>query len=190
MAMAYPGWPEIVDLVNRSRAPESEPPRGAGSRQLASLEMAIGRPLPPTLREWLRHCNGAPAGPGGLYGAGLAAGSFLSIEARHRPDWPRGWIPVAGDGCGNDYIVDAGHEYIDTDAVYFWDAYHDFGRPSYVVASDLRLFLMFLLEKDLAYGDPHPWPFDSRYLLSRDPDLARVRDASLLPWRADEVGPP
>lgn len=58
------------------------------------------------------------------------------------------WIPVAGDGCGNSYILDASRSYIDSDAVFFVDTMESVDKVSYVAGSGLPYFLTFLLRGD------------------------------------------
>ncbi|MBL7259931.1 SMI1/KNR4 family protein [Paractinoplanes lichenicola] len=110
--------------------PEGETIRGADD---AEIERLRHLPLPGEFVQWLRVCNGSVAGPGGLFGVEMV----LAVSGFH-PEWAgRGWIPVAGDGNGNTYVLDAG-------AVFFVDAMDD-GELDYMVASDLKSFLESLL---------------------------------------------
>ena len=68
----------------------------------------------------------------------------------HAPWRDRGWLPVAGDGCGNQYVL-VSH------------------GIAYVVASDLWTFLRFLLLRETGDGR---WPFDRRAVIAADPELA------------------
>jgi cell wall assembly regulator SMI1 len=174
----------VLELLTRvPRPPEAPPPAGATEEQLDALDSALGYPTPDAVRGWLRACNGIIAGPGGLYGTQTAL-DFLDIEsvlARY-PQWQSaGWLPVAGDGTGNQYVVDTRREHLGTDAVFFVDVSADPDRLGYVVASGLRRFLLFLLEKEVG---ERRWPFDSGYTLDQDPDLAEVTPPELLPWHA------
>ncbi|WP_432990265.1 hypothetical protein [Dactylosporangium sp. CA-233914] len=135
------------------------------------------------MREWLSSCNGALAGPGGLYGVGTGR-EFLDIDAvlRMYPDWrPRRWLPVAGDGTGGQYVIDAGRVHLDADAVYFVDVSEDPSALAYIVGSGLALFLEFLLDRDLGVRG---WPFDAGHVLALDPAVAAVDPPTLLPWHA------
>src|SRR5215469_12213620 len=91
------------------RAPEDEPPRGAGPAELDILQDRLGCDIPPVLRAWLSVCRGAGIGPGSVFGPRPDA---LSLDMAWRrdlfPGWAEwGWLPVAGDGCGNCYVLTA-----------------------------------------------------------------------------------
>jgi hypothetical protein len=59
------------------------------------------------------------------------------------PEWvERGWLPVAGDGCGNCYILTA------DGIVGFVDTMNDPGRIDRQVAGDLLSFMADLLADD------------------------------------------
>src|SRR6266702_4050101 len=49
------------------RAPEEEPPRGAGPAELDSPQARLSCGIPPVLRAWLSVCRGARIGPGGVF---------------------------------------------------------------------------------------------------------------------------
>ncbi|GAA2569306.1 hypothetical protein GCM10010435_49050 [Winogradskya consettensis] len=175
--MTAPGeWSGIADLLRRVPVPVppgAGPVLGATDEQIASIAGHYESPLPDVYVRWLRFCNGTPAGPGGLYGAGTSWDGLdaLRILQRH-PCWATlGWIPVAGDGNGNTYILD-------TDAVYFVEAM-DESEPAYTAAGSLPVFLRFLLEKEL--GETR-WPFDAAYVTAADPGILSVTDSGLLPW--------
>jgi hypothetical protein len=89
------------------RAPEEESPRGAGPEELASLPARLGCGIPPILHAWLSVCRGAGIGPGGVFGQ--RPGTPFTDMAWRRdlfPEWAElGWLPVAGDGCGNCYVL-------------------------------------------------------------------------------------
>lgn len=176
------GFGTVADLLARApRPPGGRPYAGASDEQLSRLEHQLGYPLPPSMAAWLSLCNGIVAGPGGLYGVAtdedfLNINSILSLY----PDWrDRKWLPVAGDGTGNHYVLDASRNYLDGDAIYFVDASENAHALAYVVASDLRGFLTFLLDRELGRQG---WPFDANYVLGRDPGIARVTCQDLLPW--------
>jgi hypothetical protein len=101
---------------------------------------------------------------------------FLDIEARYRryPHWrDRGWIPVAGDGCGNHYVLDTtvttrtGHPILFLDHERSVEQVCD--TADHVTASGLWPFLRynFLDEIHAAYD-----LFDEQEALSQDPGLA------------------
>lgn len=97
----------IVELVHGAvRAPEDADVDGASSQELEDLERRLG-PLPAQLAAWLRICRGAAIGPGGFFGnrpdrPSLDIPAYLALF----PEWAdKGWLPVAGDGCGNYYVL-------------------------------------------------------------------------------------
>lgn len=89
------------------RAPEDEPPRGARPEELDDLQARLGCGLPAVLRVWPPVCRGARIGPGGVFG--LRPGDpGIDVASRRAPypEWAQlGWLPVAGDGCGNYYVL-------------------------------------------------------------------------------------
>jgi hypothetical protein len=98
----------IVELVRGAvRAPEDADVNGASSQELEGLERRLGRPLPGQLADWLRICRGAAIGPGGFFGnrpdrPSLDIPAYLGLF----PEWAdKRWLPVAGDGCGNYYVL-------------------------------------------------------------------------------------
>jgi cell wall assembly regulator SMI1 len=156
---------------------------GATDEQLDGLRQALGFEPPADLVDWLRVCNGVIAGPGGIYGAAPPE-DFLDIAGVLQlfPRWrDNRWIPVAGDGTGNHYVLDASRQHLDRDALFFVDVMEDPDELSYVVASSLDRFLRFLLRAEL--GDRR-WPFDEEYVSAEDPEILAVDPAVLLPWNA------
>ncbi|MEV4134206.1 SMI1/KNR4 family protein [Dactylosporangium sp. NPDC049742] len=94
-------------LAGVQRAPEQPFPGGADEQELADLERRLGGPLPAVLVDWLRVCKGEAICAGGVYGARPDRAS-LDIAERLAlyPRWREfGWLPVAGDGCGNVYVL-------------------------------------------------------------------------------------
>jgi hypothetical protein len=88
------------------RAPE-EVIRGGTPEELLALERRIDRSLPDQLREFLTVCNGARIGPGGFLGQRPDDPDCdLPTVLALWPGWsPKRWLPVAGDGCGNYYVM-------------------------------------------------------------------------------------
>ena len=174
----------ILELLEQvPLPPEVEPPRGARPEQLDDLERRIGFSIPASLRHWLSLCNGYIGGPGGLYGA-CPDHDSLDIAARldSWPEWRASrWVPVAGDGCGNPYVLDVAAGGPLPDIVYFIDCGHDPYALDYAVGSSIPHFLTFLLERELGAKG---WPFEREYFLARDPDAASI-DAHYVPWKVD-----
>jgi hypothetical protein len=130
------------------RAPEDEPPRGAGTAELDDLQARLGRGLPPPLRAWLSICRGARIGPGGVFGPRPDVPSLDMARRRDLfPQWAgSGWLPVAGDGCGNCYVL------TENGTVCFVDTMKDPGRIDRQVAGDLLSFMTGLLASDQDAG--------------------------------------
>ena len=89
------------------RAPGESSIEGASIEQLEDLEERLGRALPAQLRDWLSICRGAPIGPGGFFGhrPDCPLLDLPSVLADY-PEWrEQEWLPIAGDGCGNYYVL-------------------------------------------------------------------------------------
>lgn len=173
---------EVLDLLRRTPLPPDEGPvQGATEDQLAAVRARYPMVLPGEYLDWLRVCNGTMAGPGGIYGVDTARDWIDAIAVLNlHPEWSElGWVPVAGDGNGNTYVLDASRSHIDRDAVFFVDAMGDEG-PAYIAASSLSAFLRSLLQKEL--HEESRWPFDANHVTATDPDILLVRDSGLLPW--------
>ena len=126
------------------RAPEEEAPRGASPAEIDSLQARLGCGIPPVLRAWLSVCRGAGIGPGGVFGP-RPDKPYLDMPWRRDsfPEWAeQGWLPVAGDGCGNCYVLTA------DGTVGFVDTMKDPGRIDRQAAGDLLSFMTGLLAGD------------------------------------------
>ena len=181
--MTYDGeFAAALDLLERvPRPPGMRAVTGASIGQLEALGDLLGYSVPESVRAWLGLCNGAVAGPGGLYGSEVEW-DFLNIGfvLNLYPDWRgRKWLPIAGDGNGNHYVVDVSRTHLIVDGVFFVDVCDDPMGLAYIVASDLSRFLNFLLNRELGIRQ---WPFDRDYVLGRDPIVGSVSPLSLLPW--------
>src|ERR1700689_4522542 len=94
-------------LHEAPRAPEDSIPGGVSEKDLGAFVGRTGITLPSSMRKWLQLSNGPCVGPGGLFGIrpkrpALDIEKILDIF----PSWKaRKWIPVAGDGCGNYYVM-------------------------------------------------------------------------------------
>lgn len=145
---------QVLTLLAKYSEPPAgpSPPTGATENDLKVLRDQLGFELPESLASWLAVCNGHLAGQGGLFGANHP-NDFLDIGSRMIDGWrERRWIPVAGDGCGDYYILDASRTHLPTDGIYFVDQM-DYGKLDYVVASELEIFLEQFLRDDLV-GNP------------------------------------
>ncbi|MFI9005876.1 hypothetical protein ACIGNX_01420 [Actinosynnema sp. NPDC053489] len=117
----------------------------------------------------------------GVYGIGVAS-SDLDIlwNLDQNPQWLENrWVPVAGDGLGDQCLVVCGDSHLPGGAIIFIDVAEDPNAASYLVASNLLRFLRFLFEKELGVKG---WPFDEGFVISADPEIGEMGDRSLLPW--------
>jgi cell wall assembly regulator SMI1 len=123
-------------------------------------------------------CKGEAIGPGGVFGA-RPDREFLDIAAclGLHPHWRfRNWLPVAGDGCGNYYVLVVTGSL--AGFVGFIETIADDDAIDFVVASSLWQFLFFLFARELG---EQGWPFEARSVLAEDPDVGRA-PAELLAW--------
>jgi hypothetical protein len=133
-------------ILGAVRAPDEEI-HGASDGELAALRTRLVRDLPGQLTDLLTVCNGAPIGPGGLFGQRpddphVDLPSCLDLF----PHWIENqWLPVAGDGCGNYYVLLA------DDSVGFIDTSEPdaLGEQRY---ADLFEFVECILVNDQAQG--------------------------------------
>lgn len=173
----------LLDQV--SRPPEDSIPSGVTDEEIAQFEERTGISVPTTLRSWLRITNGPCVGPGGFYGIHPLR-SHLEMEDYliRYPDWSkRQWIPVAGDGCGNHYIMPTQNDFGAGFPVLFIDVGKAVDSPSYVVASDLEHFIVGILRKEI--GDTG-WPFHQDNTLTFVPGLSEYHGVPF-PWEATDA---
>ncbi|GGL21487.1 hypothetical protein GCM10012284_65100 [Mangrovihabitans endophyticus] len=126
-------------------------PGGANEDELADLERRLEVPLPVELAEWLRICKGEAICAGGVFEA-LPDQEHLDIAATGalNPRWRElGWLPVAGDGCGNYYVLINYYLLINSGdllgKVAFVDTISDPNIVEYIAGGDLWTFLSSLL---------------------------------------------
>ncbi|MGQ0845249.1 MAG: SMI1/KNR4 family protein [Sporichthyaceae bacterium] len=187
--------------------PGAPVPDGATPEAIAVFETEIGRTLSASMRTWLGCVNGAAAGPGGLFGIrDRRDSSSLRQMFEIFPDWLElGWMPIAGDGCGNFYVELSRGAGAPGGFVAFVECVVDPLEIVYWAASDCLHFVEFLLEDDLRtrpavdsrrpYSQaefrarvtaeiPGTWPFDPNCVLARDPAMANA-PTDFLPWNVD-----
>lgn len=170
-------------LARAPRPPEEVLPEGASDGDCDAFEQRTGIRLPDDVRQWLQVTNGPCVGPGGLFGI-RPRRAHLDIERYFGmfPSWQRQkWIPVAGDGCGNYYVIPTQGEYGRGNPVLFVDASSTYDTPSFIVASDIGHFLVGLLEKEIGMNG---WPFDENYVTKTDAEITRFVGTPL-PWTVD-----
>ena len=163
---------EVMALVPWvPRPPEDPVPRGTTEEVIDALGVRVGMRIPDELRAWLLRCNCGMIGPGGMYGA-CPDSPNLDIEGKYPSvsPWRRnGWIPVAGDGCGDYYVLDTtrttrnGHPVLFLDHEESVETYCD--KVGYVVASGLWPFLRYIFLGEL---------LNKQEALREDPGLADV----------------
>jgi hypothetical protein len=169
--------------------PDQALPSGTNDSEMDAFTERTGVAIPEELRLWLRHCNGAVIGSGGVYG-------LVEMEQQYHshPEWvEKGWIAVANDGCGDPYVLDTHTLVEDTHPVYFIDHETYEGEADYVVASGLWPFLRFLLTREFDREKSRKnaqmyvsyWPFYEPRVLAEDPALAHYQGKVPLPWEAD-----
>jgi hypothetical protein len=198
----------ILDLVRRSSPPDAVIPEGASEEECDAFEQRTGIDLPQDVRSWLMLSNGPLVGPGGLYGIRTPK-SFLDIESQLHsyPQWKtEKWVPVAGDGCGNYYLVNTQGEFGEGHPVFFIDTIASKDLPSHIVASDIGHFLIGILEQELDSQNRHElaglshaelcaggspleqftgrWPFDEHSTIEFDPHILDFPGLTL-PWMTD-----
>ncbi|MEU5529395.1 SMI1/KNR4 family protein [Micromonospora chersina] len=169
---------EVVSLLREvPRAPEQPFLGGADDLELVDLERRLGEPIPAALADWLRVCKGEAIGSGGVYGAWFGRDpNDVAARREDNPSWrEQGWLPVAGDGCGNTYVLSTRGPL--TGSIGFIDSSEP-DEMAYVVASDLWRFLRFLF---MAETGDRRWPFDQHSVLTADPALAAL-PGKLMPW--------
>lgn len=173
---------QIWDLLSKVPMPPEELPEGINDHECDVFEKRTGIRLPADLRDWLKLCNGPCAGPGGFFGI-RPWRSDLDIEAilELYPEWEaKKWIPVAGDGCGNYYVMPTEQEFGPGFPVFFIEAEESRELPQYIAASDLGHFLIAILQRELNIKG---WPFDRDFVMQSDPEITRFHSVKL-PWLA------
>lgn len=172
---------KVKELLGQVPQPPERPiPGGVQDENLRAFEVWLGYSLPEPLREWLRVSNGPFVGPGGAFGIDTGRKSLeIKTYLDANPQWKdRKWIPVAGDGCGNSYVLVASGEFGPGLPVIFVETSADPDAPSFIAASSLVRLLIFLMESNLSKTR---WPFDREAVLQRDPEIGSFHGLQL-PW--------
>jgi hypothetical protein len=129
---------------------------------------------------------------------GLSYPLFRLLEsfetyALYRDRWgvPRHYWPIAGDGCGNYYVLATALKDSAGEApVAFIEPSTSAVDPNYWAASSYAHFVFFMAtrlcaekgcSKFLRYPRSNAWPFDADFVLSVDPDLARLQPRNRWP---------
>jgi hypothetical protein len=178
---------EVLQLISTSAEAEGMAvPPGITQEALSTLSIHTGIPIPAELRQLLLLCNAPNVGPNGIFGISPTK-RFLDIESilnlHHDDGWrEKGWLPIAGDGCGSYYVIATQATSPSGHPIYFVDE-KDYTSAVYVAASGLWQFLRFLLRAEMLDPDDYTtyWPFNKDRVLEEDPALAQVTDIAK-PW--------
>lgn len=138
------GLLQLLEVV--PRPPGGESWSGIDPGLLPELASELGSAVPAELASWLAICNGVMAGPGGIYGFKTQDRNLdLTVVQADWPGWAaRRWIPIAGDGVGDAYVLVANGGSLDG-MVCFVDCSDDPDAVAYVCGSSLARFLRFLV---------------------------------------------
>jgi cell wall assembly regulator SMI1 len=163
-------YEDLLPLLEAAHHPPEDPLEGASGDEIRELESRIGLRFPDSLAAWLRVCRGSAGGEGGIFGVGNQR-AFLDIDTVLElfPEWREsGWIPIAGDGCGNYYVLITDRP---DPPVGFIETISSQTELDYITATSLHIFLReMLLNAATATG----WPFDRQYVIEVDPELLDV----------------
>ena len=172
---------EVAELLDKvPRPPGQVIPPGIEEARIVAFQERTGITLPEELVCWLRFTNGPLVGPGGIFGV-RPVPEVVDIEFYYglHSSWKeKKWIPVAGDGCGNFYLMATNDDYGHGRPIFFVDTHEDPDEPCYLVASDLWHFFSFLLRKELGETG---WPFNKEIVVGNDPAIENYRDIPY-PW--------
>jgi len=165
---------EAKKLATQMKLPLGDTfPKGVQNEQIETFQKHFDINFPLELVMWLRFTNGPCIGPSGIFGINtirknLDIGYYFGLY----PDWAKKkFIPIAGDGCGNVYVILHGFS---QDPIAFIDVAEDNKIPAFLVASDLWHFFCFYL---LNWIGETGWPFDREKVLRFDPHLIDMSGA-------------
>lgn len=171
----------ILNIVKKLEMPEDESiPMGASVTDLECFEKYWGEKLPDKFRKWMLACNGPFVGPEGIVGINKPrkCQDIFFLYSIY-PEWKElRWIPIAGDGLGNYYVMVTGNEHGAGQPIVFIDTMSSRITPEYLVASDIFIFLYFFIDSEL---NKINWPFNSEQVVASDPEILRFKNVSL-PW--------
>lgn len=172
---------EVMHFLNQLPTPPGQPiPPGTNAEQLRIFEEEHSTPIPETMKDWLKLCNGPNVPPGGYFGIKTGI-NFLNIDYywKMHPEWKeKKWIPISGDGCGNYFTICPNRAVKNDCPVFFIDIISSAEIPSYIVSSNLWIFLKESMKKEIVKSR---WPFQKDITLQLDPGLVEYRSENL-PW--------
>lgn len=178
--MAIPA--EIYEWCRSVPWPPEEPSvEPASVKEISNAETRLGFTFPLEFREFLGYLNGPCIGPGGIFGVKPQRSNLdIELNLESFPDWKiKQWIPVAGEECGNYYVLVPGSS---SRAVGFVEAVSSPEEIQYLVASGFWKFLIFLLRREIGEKG---WPFNEQFVISKDPAILKV-DVAPLPWEPSQ----
>lgn len=171
----------IIELLKKvPKPPEEDIPTGIAESEIIDAERRIRINFPNELKEWLMISNGPCVGPGGIFGINPQSSSsdIEEIVSFYECWKDLKWLPIAGDGLGNYYIIDTVKETKYGHPIYFVDTMTDVKNAEYVVASNIWSFIIFLLEEELG---ENKWPFEKEYVIKNDPEIEECIEVAK-PW--------
>lgn len=169
----------IRELLSKLTHPDNKIPDGLSKAEIIKLSQKIDITLPKDFSSVLEITN-APYINGQVL-LGVSSEDHRSLEAVYQmyPKWKYwGWLPIANDGCGNYYIIPTKNDFGEGYPVIFIESTINSETPGYIVASNVAIFIEFLIERELKMSR---WPFDKQLLLSRDPNIQNYQNVNL-PW--------
>jgi hypothetical protein len=171
---------KVLELLEGIALPPGEHRKTCASiDSIQDFGRRTGLVLPHELQDWLQVMNGSRIGPGGILGI-RNDDPYCDIETilTGYPEWQKaGWIPIAGDGCGNYYVIVTDGKLT---PIVFIDTVADYLKPAYVAASGLWVFVWFLLKSELGETG---WPFCREFVMQHDPEIECCTFAPM-PWDA------
>jgi hypothetical protein len=180
--MTDPEFSEIIFAIKKLGADKG---KHYSSGSITELELdeefiKLGVTPPRVLRQWLLLVNGIALPATDLYGIGTrykSSNIVKSISAQNKYR-ERGLLPIGGDGCGNDYVIEIDNG--ENPPVVFTESSESW-IIKYIVASSFTQFLKFVIHES---KDPESqeWPFDKKFMMLNDPKI--ITTAYPMPWDA------
>ncbi|WP_189003078.1 SMI1/KNR4 family protein [Deinococcus roseus] len=169
----------VIQALMESEHPEGYP-EGTTLDEIQAFSTHTGIVFPPEWIAWLLNVNGAFVG--GQFLTGINTKNSLTIELvfQRHPLWKtKKYIPVAGDGLGNFYVIVTQQEYGSGHPVCFMDRECGPQKPTFLVASRFSIFITQWIKKETTKESF--WPFDPTTTARVDPDLLNFSGIDL-PW--------
>ena len=172
---------KIKELLAETACPGDLVPPAASEADLNSFELRASVRLPGDLRSWYLLTDGPNFTNVGFPSIRRSADQVSRLETwlDFVPTWRvKGWLPVANDGCGNYYLLANEGDFGPGRPVFFVDMIADRNWPTYIVASCMATFLVFVLQSNMGLWN---WPFDKEFVVSEDPAILRFQGLPF-PW--------